>query len=67
MDEKKGPEQEFKKREGLNSNLMTQLDSAEKDPFAGVCIREKFRVYNAKSFFLYAFNLVETLKNHNKS
>ena len=45
---------------------MTQLNSAEKDPFAGVCISEKFRVSDAKSFFLYAFILAEILENHNK-
>ena len=52
---------------GSTTNLVTLLNSAEKDPFAGVCISEKFRVSDAKSFFLYAFILAETLKMHSKS
>ena len=48
-------------------NPMTQLNSAEKDPFAGVSISEKLRVSNAKLFFLYAFILAETLKMHSES
>ena len=51
---------------GLVVNPMTQLNSVEKDPFAGVGISEKLRVSNAKLFFLYAFILAETLKMHSK-
>ena len=54
------------KVKGSTTNLVIQLNSAKKDPFVRVSISEKLRVSNAKSFFLYAFILAETLKIHSK-